>query len=341
MRLTYLIGAGASVGAIPIVNELLPNISSFIAEFKSLVTNYEISPIPNNIQIIKSPSELLDEMEEDVKWLLSEAFKYSTIDTLAKKLFLRNEIDDYNRLKSILNIYLGFRQSTNSLDKRYDNFFATILKADNGRAKLPKKVCVLSWNYDIQFELSLSKFLGKPIHQLLAEDIQLIQPNSPLDNFDSDKFTIIKLNGSATYQQHQSSTLSEFLSDVTNLQNLKNRRVLLDYILLKGNQLSNNLSFAWEDRNNLDYLSEKVKSILEETYVLTVIGYSFPTFNREIDLKMFRKKFNRSGKIVIQNPDAINQVDLVSEVINKPQHPILTDLNKNYFYIPIDFNLVY
>src|SRR5690606_32255913 len=46
------------------------------------------------------------------------------------------------------------------------------------------------------------------------------------------------------------------------------------------------LSFAWEDERS-DFL-ENVSKLVADTEVLAVIGYSFPFFNREIDIRVIR-----------------------------------------------------
>ncbi len=342
MRITYLIGAGASAGAIPVVEKLKDDFKSFHSELKNSLKPEDLKSIPVDIILTKPPEEVIREILDDVQWLINESENYSTIDTLAKKLYLsdKDESKDYKKLKNILTIYFNFRQFKKPLDPRYDNFFATILRKKNGKIELPKNICIISWNYDVQFELSLSKFLQKSISDLVKDDIQFILPNTEFNNLDPSKFTLIKLNGSAIYKDKnkQMKFLSEMLKSDEFENSYKNQNIMLDYALLQSSNHENFLSFAWEDKEYLPDLTNWIRSVIQKSDTLSVIGYSFPNFNRDIDYQLLNNTFNIGGEIVIQNPLGESLKEKVSKIILKlPSQSISTDEDLKNFHIPADF----
>ena len=210
----------------------------------------------------------------------------------------------------------------------------------NGKIELPKNICIISWNYDVQFELSLSKFLQKSISDLVKDDIQLILPNTDFNNLDPSKFTLIKLNGSAIYKDtnKQMKFLSEMLKSDEFENSYKNQNIMLDYALLQSNNHENFLSFAWEDKVNLPKLNDWIRIVLRESGTISIIGYSFPNFNRDIDYQILSNTFNIGGEIVIQNPLGESLKEKVSKIILKlPSQSITIDKDEKNFHIPADF----
>jgi hypothetical protein len=64
------------------------------------------------------------------------------------------------------------------------------------------------------------------------------------------------------------------------------------------------LSFAWEqDAINKSFLDQLVTHF-GKTQVLVIIGYSFPTFNRDIDKQLLERAFGSLQKIYIQDPNS-------------------------------------
>ncbi len=91
-------------------------------------------------------------------------------------------------------------------------------------------------------------------------------------------------------------------------------------------------------KKNMKYLSSYIHYILHESHYITIIGYSFPNFNREIDNQILNNKFKMSGDIVVQNPDSESQKERVSKILfKKPSNPISVDLDIKNFHIPADF----
>ncbi|MDZ7739931.1 MAG: hypothetical protein U5K32_12880 [Bacteroidales bacterium] len=146
-NITYLFGAGASANAIPVNKYLRDDIKEYAKflnndDFKKALRT-KTSTYDNN----KTKEDLLKSLIKDLTWLYEESEDFVSIDTLAKKFFLTKEIDNLRKLKVCLSIYLTIRQCKGKTDKRYDNFYASILKSNY--SAFPRNIKVLSWNYDI------------------------------------------------------------------------------------------------------------------------------------------------------------------------------------------------
>ena len=142
-KFTYLIGAGASANVLPVVNQFAKRIKTFRREFHTEL---------KNLKILMHWDPYLDELQA----LISESEKFGTIDTLAKYYYLKDKSKLF-KLKKILSTYFVLEQSIlKKQDNRYLIFLTTIM---NG-IKLPKKIKLLTWNYDFQFELAATNFVS-------------------------------------------------------------------------------------------------------------------------------------------------------------------------------------
>lgn len=79
-----------------------------------------------------------------------------TIDTYAKKLYLKGQTEQLNKLKKWLSIFFYIHQHSISPHERYDKLFAAIL--DPNKAYLPLNVSLISWNYDNQIKLAYREY---------------------------------------------------------------------------------------------------------------------------------------------------------------------------------------
>lgn len=94
-----------------------------------------------------------------VRWLAEEVSRHASVDTFAKKLFLRGDADNLRKLKAVLSTYLAIEQARNNVDKRYDSFLASVLKLGSDKnVLLPEHLRILTWNYDTQFEKAFCGF---------------------------------------------------------------------------------------------------------------------------------------------------------------------------------------
>jgi len=322
---TYLLGAGASANAIPIV-EKFDNDLGFLA---NLLTTIEINYPRSEKFSIQTHEyftyDILRELINDTKWLHTNSKEHSSVDTFAKKLFLTNDKVGLNKLKAVLNFYFSLKQDKHSIDKRYDNFLASILMKDIH--EFPRKVRILSWNYDSQFELAYHRFSGKDDLGDAKRRLNIITGSERNISNDVNRFSIIKLNGTAGLTDHTSKfthfghvnkgfNLTEF-NRAQFLQSLKNYTILIRPEIF---DFRSSLEFAWEKETSNNPFFEFIKQSVINTQSLVIIGYSFPFFNRTIDKYLLQECMPQLTKVYIQSKEANNIKDRFSAIF-----PLHTD----------------
>jgi len=207
---TYLLGAGASCNSLPIVSEMANRLSYFVEndyrQMKGL--SFDGSNVINRITgVVDDPKNNFNDIEKlflkNLHWLSLECLKNTSIDTYAKKLFHKGDLEKYELLKATLSCYFMLEQARNDLDPRYDNFFASILENKSGKASLPANMNIISWNYDSQLELSYSGFIknfGELGEDHVLSELQSFPLTSDPENpgeIDDSKFSILAINGKA------------------------------------------------------------------------------------------------------------------------------------------------
>ena len=280
-EITYLIGAGASYNALPIVSQMSKRI---VIASAWLERQYQVHHIPNRGNT--ADSQKFTKVIEDLNWLkeICDTSKNFSVDTYARKLNLAGKDEEYQKLKNILSFYFTLEQKINSPDIRYDNFWASILKH---KSVFPSNIKIISWNYDFQFELTYQDFLGANSLSDARDALRVVSLETPrLDiKFDYPHlFGIFKLNGSATFNSNRENG-TNYLID--NFNELKNDDFIIELVnkyelLCKNVFYKNHLSFAWDNKINIPFYN-LLKESVKNTEILVVIGYSFPFFNREID----------------------------------------------------------
>jgi hypothetical protein len=224
-----------------------------------------------------------------IKWLGKESTRHASIDTYAKKLFIRNDkeaIDLLHLLKATLSCYILIEQSLREADKRYDSFFASLLRNEPGQLpSLPKEVNIVTWNYDTQLEKSYREFCQDP--SFVYEGI-------------TRKRNIIRLNGACGVPFDESKQEKNLCYEHFSLSFLESVLKLYDNLLRKAEGYRPYISFAWERREPDTRILETIKG----TTTLVIIGYSLPYFNRDIDKIIFETMAPSLEKIFIQAPAA-------------------------------------
>lgn len=312
-QITYLLGAGASAFAVPTIKYF----SFLLEKFRNDIVNLIIPNKDNHSD--ETINSILIKLN-----FINELSSFATIDTWARKLFLSDD-PRYNDIKDLISLFLIYIQlgsiepigqilndqkrldqfglSTlndfeknqidlmyqRPLDPRYDLFLGSILKHDKTNRKLsfPENINIVSWNYDSQFETSFRTFSNS---QILKEN------NNPVE--------ILKLNGSANftfrfsdYEKLRSFNFSDSIES--------NKGFVNEIIKLLSNQYTylntyNHLKFAWEMENDT---INKAQSIINDTEILVVIGYTFPYFNQEVERLIFNSP-NKIRTIYYQIPES-------------------------------------
>lgn len=342
-KVTYLLGAGASANAIPVVEhftEDVKNIKGLLTDFlKKNLNEPTFSSLP---PILQEKNSVLEKIVTEIEWLLLEAANHQTIDTLAKKFYLTNS-EDLNKLKRILIVYFQIRQALIQPDKRYDSFLAAISTKKQKQINFSENIRVLTWNYDLQLELSIKRYVNETISSL-KERFQIFPNNSSLekdanDLYDNQNFAVVKMNGNAywskpsTERGFQATVLDNFFGKYESLGSII-AQAINDYDYLfnnssEGNKYLKMLNFAWErDPDYTDKYSgyngnlNLAHHFASNTEVLVVIGYSFPVFNRETDITII-EAMKTLKKVYIQdkNPERIKSTMINAfKIFQQPFH---------------------
>lgn len=313
-KITYLFGAGASANALPIVTGIPGRINNLIDLLRSPSLQLSSVIFFDGLTKNKTKQEYQLSLIEDLKWILRESQKHSSIDTFAKKLTIKQMHSDLERLKRTLSIFFIFEQSQNPVDGRYDSFFASIIDSSHS---FPDNIRILSWNYDYQFELAYSEYSGKK--NISENQTKLNIHQKTVKNLgDNHGFRIYKLNGTTEiYNQihyRQYNFIDEMSSEIT-IHLIE--EIVRNYAgILNSDDYHSTLSFSWEtDAKDGKTFLENVSEDIIDTIILIVVGYSFPFFNREIDRKIIGS-MGQLNRVYFQAPDAENLKDRFKAIRN-------------------------
>jgi hypothetical protein len=319
----YLLGAGASVNALPLVADINSGLSQRIRSISSVI---DILERLRSRGLSHEVDALLNGQIKELKLLRDHFndFPLLTTDTVMRKYYFSNS-EVYNRLKIALNLYFNLVEYINPIDHRYDALFTNLLSNDR---TLPSNIIFLNWNYDRQIRQTLEELEGfnvKPeFHFLSHSDSEIPQGIKE-----------VKLNGvfaptSLGAKHFKETTISDNLLD--HLQRTVYNPRHDYYNISFTEQASKTIKFAWENTA----INSKLNEELEKVEELVVVGYSFPYFNRSTDKKMLvAMSFSKPLKVIIQDksPEKIEQImkNIMSSFANNLtfQHQ-----DPDVFYIP-------
>lgn len=349
-KVTYLWGAGASYGerqkdengkiteftrGLPVINELeqaIELLKRFGRDEGIIVETKEADRLGVNLEQYKF-------IQSKLSLLKKACVSYPTIDTLAKQLYITHRSFsselDYEELKRILTTAFLMMQGVDNRDLRYDGFIASLI---NERGTLPP-VTILSWNYDIQFEIAYSGYSSNRYIPLQWEVLNVFNKMYNT-NFDAARpFAIIKLNGTALFTNtHEKIERGNGYQDVMSDclfggENL--RPYQYGYNYLRNSNFETTLSYAWE-RKNMKALNDAIQARTSDTEELIVIGYSFPYVNNEIDTRILQGMPNLR-KIVIQDLNFEDIKERIEGILEGKEVEIVHKKNLSQFYIPNRF----
>ncbi len=201
---------------------------------------------------------------------------------------------------------------------------------------LPENVNIISWNYDLQFELGYCEF-DNPEKLTAIKNLNVFPISKKVNPQGGGK--IIKLNGMTglfskdNYKSFSGFDFDVYLKDPMTAIN----QLLKDYI--EGIELQSFLNFAWELEGNEIAKStvDAAMAIMKDTDVLVIIGYSFPNFNKKIDRELL-KSCEKLGQVYYQapEPDIKALCKNFKWLLDNNQEPEeITDLKQ--FFIPPEF----
>lgn len=347
-KVVYFLGAGASAHALPVLDKLREEILETGRSLNSYFANDTNLP-----SFLKTLEQAKDDLVTDLNWLVHESRNHQTIDTLAKKYFLIKDTTSLWRLKRTLITYFHIAQlfiragslfkRDLTLDKRYDSLIATIAENnERSEVQLNPRYGIVSWNYDIQFELSLRQYVKEPINKIKKEfQIHPVKGQLDLENYNCDiqQFAMFKLNGNALWDSKLGIINEPIPSEVDTIlmesDKYRAMEAVLKYYSNKEIDDQWYFQFSWEDgsvglqHSSNSQMIEDAKQLISRAQTLIIVGYSFPAFNRHLDKELL--SVFSGNKIIIQdaNPQLIedNLKDL-SSVFAGPFH---NENPKKYF----------
>jgi hypothetical protein len=337
-KLTYYIGAGASFQSLPLQADMSERLKLFLLvienQSKGRQDESEFS------QILKKFRVIADEVR-----------KSTSLDAYAKEQWNSNNPSSKETLryiKVLLSSFLIFEQfekpielvgsfpegkdlalKTNTLlDSRYRTFWASLL---NQNQKLPDSVRVISWNYDLQFEISFANqaniLFQDSVMNLARTENSLGEP------------WLTKLNGTAGLFWEDERDIHP-MYDFRSWTPRENIGQLITIIIAgcRGHYTQPYINFGWENDPPRKKSIEIAKQIVMDTTDLVIIGYSFPQFNHEIDKQILSESSNlRNIYYQTIEQDYNEQLERLVEI--DPGHSEICKLKKDIrtFFVPPGF----
>lgn len=358
-NITYLLGAGASANALPVINEIDSRLETFKGVLYSFIQQKQRNPATNDL------NPAAHQLFEKVEWLIINTKNHLTIDTFARKLFAKNSShNDLRSLKRVLSTFFlyeqirfehnahlrtdeyGVYQFKQTPDKRYDGLISSIISDTINNNALLGNIKIISWNYDTQFEQAYKEFWDfESIHQthsnLQVVPGKWIVEKGEKQEIDYTKFSLIHLNGIAGFKsiiEKPSKTLIDKYQNITPRTDEFINDIILYYdeiTNIENYSTSNEeatlfFNYAWESKaTGHEFESPLAKTavstaekIAEMTDILVVIGYTFPLFNRTVDNTLI-SKMNHLTKVYIQDKYPVtiqNTMQNAFERLQKPFH---------------------
>lgn len=272
----------------------------------------------------------------DLDWLKTVAARHSSVDTFAKKLFIKGETEELTKLKVILSVFFILEQLRNKVDQRYDSFFAALLQNDRS---LPNHLRILSWNYDLQFELAFSGY--SDVFDIKQPGLYVSHKFFPrYEKINKDTFGLYKLNGTTSLADRNGFDFYHYISSwEQGLTSNNFSDILKNFGTSKyqPEKVNSNLSFAWEqEKHEVNNITKAAEMAIIGTTVLVIIGYSYPFFNRETDRILVNAIAQTSLKIYIQDlyPESVKESFLSAWPAHLPPPEFVYKKSVKQFFLP-------
>jgi hypothetical protein len=335
-KITYLIGAGASFGTIPLISGFadgIKHLGSEISRHETILLN-KASVSESNYR-----KKTFDRFLKDCENFERKSRIDGSVDTVAFKLNYNSRISELQRLKAIISFVIIYSTFKNAVNSRYNHFFTKILNPIRPN-KFKYDVRVVSWNYDFLFERSFSGFSDR---SSLFDNQSLlnVNPDSLIEGADGE-FKLFKINGTTAFHSSRPGRKLNLWNDFEN----DNLPELMEKFLNVYDQSTwgideyvSDISFAFEnlfEQNESHVLNTTLREI-EGSKALILIGYSFPHINKEYDKKILEKLFPNVQKVFIQSEE--NKGVIMNRIISidKNYYPeMFVEMGTNDFYVPYE-----
>jgi hypothetical protein len=303
-KVVYLFGAGASAQRLPVIASMTSRIKDQVEWIDKNAG--DVNDSDKHQQIGQTSRALLFEYRDALKKLPEEVAPYATIDLYARWLETNRDYPKLDRFKATVITFFAIEQYIHGFDPRYEGFFGSIL--DHRNRKLPDDVVILTWNYDQHMAMALAR-AGE--HSDLAEVMGQhgIRTLYRLTRGQSTDFRILHLNGIAGFNARATDRpMHDYINGRdrgwgTPLDNMAYFFGMLYHDRFSSGEGQMLLSYSWEALADNKTPWEKVTAALVDTEELVVVGYSFPDFNRVVDLKLIAA-MQGLKRVVIQSPQS-------------------------------------
>lgn len=301
LKVTYYLGAGASAKALPTVKKT-ETTDGLSDSFNQLCVDLQ-----NNTNISSNNEENRTKIIQDLNWIIINSYKFGTIDTFAKFLYLKKKYPELENLKNTLAFYFTYKQFFKQVaDERALIFLTSVMQ--NGEI-FPPNIKIINWNYDLQIQIAGSTFREEEFSHYKRTTTHkpgLINYYPSLGHqyiYSQEEYSMVHLNGIAGLYYDQNTALN--IKIQKSIEDINDIFHIYREVIEKNDKL---ITFAWE--KNIEsgtYLQERnklAKFLVSETNILVIIGYSFPYFNRDVDKEIFdeMKKSGKLKKIFFQDP---------------------------------------
>ncbi|TGL35593.1 hypothetical protein [Leptospira perdikensis] len=301
MKTLYILGAGASAGKSRTSEQCIPTVAEFPKSI-SKILNHSTRKVRN-----KEP-KLSKETYQALLQFSEGCIEFGTPDTYAKSIFLsKGEGKEYQQVKMMISFIVKISQLMNGVDPRYFQFFSALLDYEKPNVgHLNDDIYLATWNYDLQINEALIRLLSVAPHDLLDSNIYFhgLRYTDYVGKIPKQK--IFRINGYA------GSINNDLHGDFDSELNLfydhsidKNTKINSEILAFENNfkkkeNITQNIKFAWDSFNKQNKEIESLKLIANQISCLVIIGYSFPIYNRIIDMEILRS-FTNLEKVYLQD----------------------------------------
>lgn len=303
----YLLGAGASCNAVPMVKQIPEAMRAFVNRLDEWHTKTAVDVDP----LRSATFELIEQVE-----------RHASIDTYANKLYIKMDQKRLRQLKAVTSCFFVHEQALKPADYRYDSFLASVIKTDfMNPIALPDNLRIVTWNYDTQLEKTFYEF---------CDDDELVTKNITFSK------NIKRLNGycgtiqpghlGPEFNVPWKGSEDDVFSTVI--------RMFTAY-MTPNNAVPADIKFAWE--TTTDVFSRNIQHVVQDSTILIVIGYSFPFFNREADQTILNLMASLK-KVFVQVPEDFHHaIEERLRALNPELPPITCLSDTSLFHIPHEY----
>ena len=182
MKVTYILGAGASYNTLPIVDQI-PD------EFMEVASN--ILKLQKD-DGIKLGMRHIEDFYKQTEYIINRSRQFKSIDTYAQYLYESDNFDNgitVNTIKQLISYFFFLIQAYKPTHDRLFYFFTKLKKNIHlNHDNLESNIDILTWNYDFQVELVLNElFLNKNNIEDLMKSLKVF-PNKENEYFGHEYF---------------------------------------------------------------------------------------------------------------------------------------------------------